>query len=672
MKFGTLQKMLLLILLPTILGIGLLAFTAQYLGSSAMRKNMDAQIYLNLKTQVAEVENLLILYTNIISEDSNRIKVREFIIDNALNKDLSVNPAFINNEQQDQDMKKYLDTQVRKFELFEGVGITDKDGIIIAHSDNKGFDIPVDIVRSYPSIVSALKGNTATEIRELRLNKRNGIIIASPVFDTSNNVIGSIFGIIALEHVNKDHLSQIKIGNNSYYAIVDHTGKILSHPNQELINKKSEQYELMEKVMAKRDGIIDYKDRNNIERIAYITPLEFFNWIIFFSPSYEELMAETNMMVRNIILAGITVVIIIGSIIFLMAHNIAKNLRVGANFAKYISEGNLEITESMQKEITRVSQNRGEIGLLARSMTNMIKYLLELINKTKESEEKAMNTIAELEKIIQTIATSSTQLSTQINQSTICSTSQATKLAEVSTAMDEMNFTVTNIAENASKTSINAESTREKAMEGEKITLQCRQAMDQVRHASLTLKDNMALLVNHTKSISSIMSVISDIADQTNLLALNAAIEAARAGEAGRGFAVVADEVRKLAEKTIKSTMDVSNAISAIQSSTNDNSEQVDHTVEAIEVASQLVERSEKALQEILSLADESADGIHNIATASEEQSQTSDNILNNVSNVHTIATEMSTAMKESTNAIENLANQAIELAKIAENLKKH
>ena len=74
MKFGTLQKMLLLILLPTILGIGLLAFTAQYLGSSAMRKNMDAQIYLNLKTQVAEVENLLILYTNIISEDFNRIK----------------------------------------------------------------------------------------------------------------------------------------------------------------------------------------------------------------------------------------------------------------------------------------------------------------------------------------------------------------------------------------------------------------------------------------------------------------------------------------------------------------------------------------------------------------------------------------------------------------------
>ena len=349
-----------------------------------------------------------------------------------------------------------------------------------------------------------------------------------------------------------------------------------------------------------------------------------------------------------------------------------KIFRVGANFAKYISEGNLEITDSMQKEITRVSQNKGEIGLLTRSMSNMVKYLIELINKTKENEKQALTTIDELEKIIQNIASSSSQLSTQINQSTICSTSQATKLAEVSTAMNEMNFTVTNIAENASKTSVNAESTREKAMEGEKITLQCRQAMDQVRDASLILKDNMALLVQHTKSISSIMSVISDIADQTNLLALNAAIEAARAGEAGRGFAVVADEVRKLAEKTIKSTMDVSNAISAIQSSTNDNSEQVDHTVEAIEIASQLVARSEKALQEILSLADESADGIHNIATASEEQSQTSDSILSNVSNVHTIATEMSEAMKESTNAIESLANQATELTKIAENLKKH
>ncbi len=290
--------------------------------------------------------------------------------------------------------------------------------------------------------------------------------------------------------------------------------------------------------------------------------------------------------------------------------------------------------------------------------------------KIADAHENMQKIARELEQVATIASSASEQLSAQIELSENGAQDQADRVATTATALEEMNATVLEIARNAGTTSDSASSVRAEATAGSESMQECVKAMVDVREESLKLQAEMSVLSDHAQAINEIMNVISDIADQTNLLALNAAIEAARAGEAGRGFAVVADEVRNLAEKTMTSTTDVGNAISAIQKSTADNTRLVMGAVEKIERVTEMVNHAGDALMGIVQLADTTADQIRAIATASEEQSATSEEITQAVDTINNIAKENANNMQEARHAVNEVVNQTHVLSQLIEQLQ--
>ncbi|SMF33335.1 methyl-accepting chemotaxis protein [Desulfovibrio gilichinskyi] len=276
--------------------------------------------------------------------------------------------------------------------------------------------------------------------------------------------------------------------------------------------------------------------------------------------------------------------------------------------------------------------------------------------------EKIAKGVSDASKISEQLAKASETIKAEVNISSEGTREQRFMTEEVSSAMEQMNITITDVSKNANDTAHMARQTQTTAKNGTKLVSDVIDVMHNVTKNAQNLKNEMATLETHSNGISSIMQTISDIADQTNLLALNAAIEAARAGTAGLGFSVVADEIRKLAEKTMVATKDVGHYIASIQSSSNQSTEATTETLLSIKEASRICDEAGKALEQILGFSQNTADQVDNIAAAAEQQSIASGEVNNALDEVNKIAAKTADSMNKAAESVSDLAQLATEL----------
>ncbi|MCH8928714.1 MAG: methyl-accepting chemotaxis protein [Candidatus Marinimicrobia bacterium] len=272
---------------------------------------------------------------------------------------------------------------------------------------------------------------------------------------------------------------------------------------------------------------------------------------------------------------------------------------------------------------------------------------------------KATNSIRELlfqvRANVGQVASAATEIASAAEQSSAGAGEQEAQAGEVSASMEEMAATIVESSQNAASATESARKAAEVAGEGGKIVQETIEGMQRIAETVKASAATIGELGKRSDEIGEIIGVIDDIADQTNLLALNAAIEAARAGEQGRGFAVVADEVRKLAERTTKATAEIAAMIKGIQEDTSGAVTSMEEGTAQVETGTELAIKAGDSLSSIVSVVNEVQNMIEQIATASDEQSATAEQISGNVGNIVSVT-------KQSAQGAEQMATTAEEL----------
>ena len=499
-------------------------------------------------------------------------------------------------------------------ENYQAIIAADTSGLIIAASEDKYLGVSIKD-RGY--VQKALKGNE--NLGEVAINKVTGepfIPIGIPIYSSDGDITGVLAVILNIAFIN-EIVEDTKVGENGYPYIIDSTGLVLAHPNQDHILKTNLSQtpgleDVIANMIAGKKAVEKYVFEGIPKSCGY-APVEFTGWSVGLTLSDEEFLAPIYL-VRNITLSVGIIFLLLGIVTSLIfARSISSQLKKSVDFAVKIASGDLTAEIDINQ--------KDEIGKLANSLKDMAQNLNKIMKDINSSSNQ--------------VASGAQQISSTSQEISSGATEQASSTEEVSSAMEEL----------AANIHQNTESSQTADEIAKKITIEATQGGDAVNQT-----------VSAMKSIAEKISIIEDIARNTNMLALNAAIEAARAGEAGKGFAVVATEVRKLAESSGNAAADITNiAVSSVQAAEkagdliNELVPQIQKTAELVqEINNSSLEQTRgaeqinQALQQLDTVIQQNASSSEEMASMAEELSSQSEFMQTNVDYFKLKDTDMS------------------------------
>ncbi|RII75363.1 methyl-accepting chemotaxis protein [Pseudomonas monteilii] len=451
--------------------------------------------------------------------------------------------------------------------------------------------------------------------------------------------VGVVGGDLALDGL-VQIINSLNFGGMGYAFLVNDQGKILVHPDKDLVMKSLS--DLFPQHTPKLTGELTEVQSDGQARLLTFTPitgLPSANWYIGLSVDKDKAFSMLSTFRTSAVIATVVAVVIIIGLLGLLIRVLMQPLHTMTRAMEDIAEGEGDLTKRLR------IHNHDEFGILGNAFNRFVERIHSSIREVSSATEQ-VNEVA-----LRVISAS--------NSSMTNSDEQSNRTNSVAAAINELGAAAQEIAGNAAQASQHASSARLLAEEGQQVVERNIAAMNRLSNLIVTSSEHIETLNSKTVNIGQILEVITSISQQTNLLALNAAIEAARAGEAGRGFAVVADEVRNLAHRTQESAQQVQTMIEELQVGARESVETMDqsqrHSQDSVQIANQAGERLDSVTVRIGEI-----DGMNqSVATATEEQTAVVEAINMDINEINMLNQEGVENLQATLRACSDLEQQA-------------
>jgi len=361
-------------------------------------------------------------------------------------------------------------------------------------------------------------------------------------------------------------------------------------------------------------------------KLSFVKKFDGWNWLIgsgIYLDDVENIFWNHATWLIGIIMA---ITALIGGVMIMVIRRITRSLNELGSAMHQIQTSN-----DLSRRVTVTA--RDEIGQIGHFFNEMIQSFQEIIQQVVSNSRGVMQAAGKLSESSKRVA--------------VRSQSQSDATSSMAAAVEEVTTSIGHVADSSQETHNIAYKSGELSAQGGEVVQGAATEMSKIAESVNQSSQFIQRLGEHSNQISAIVNVIKEIADQTNLLALNAAIEAARAGEQGRGFAVVADEVRKLAERTARSTMEITTMIGSIQSGTQHAVSSMQEGCARVTEGVAMANRAGESMSQISDGANRVITAVSDISSALREQSAASSQVAQQVEIIARMTEENSAAANE-------------------------